>query len=211
VAGDFRSLGDAGTGQRLDHLPDPVRAPFDRRPFGSRSFPVRVAVAQYAVGTDLVKNIEGAVSAARRAADEGAELLVLPELADVGYPVGIAAEDMVEYFSRTSVDDNPLLDALGAVCQESGMHICVGYAERDPQLPGVLRNAAALLKPETAPTIFRTCRRAARSTFRSTVPGLGRPRLVRRADPTAGAGLDHASVARTSRLDGLHQTRVATG
>lgn len=103
---------------------------------------VRIAVAQYQphVG-DLEGNRDAAQRWARRAASEGADLVVLPELASSGYVFESEAE------ARDTAEDavgGHLVAALATVCAESGMHCVVGVNERGA---GVRHNSAVLLGP----------------------------------------------------------------
>ena len=104
--------------------------------------PVRIAVAQYQprVG-DLAGNRAQAVSWARAAADAGAQLAVLPELASSGYVFASVAE------AEAAAEDpreGPTVTALSEVCRASGMHVAVGIDERDGDCR---HNSAVLLGP----------------------------------------------------------------
>ena len=103
---------------------------------------MRIAVAQYAprVG-DVAGNRDAAVSWARRAADGGADLMVLPELASSGY---VFASEEEAAATAEDAAGGPLVDALAAVCAESGMHCVVGVNERTAT---VRHNSAVMLGP----------------------------------------------------------------
>jgi N-carbamoylputrescine amidase len=103
---------------------------------------VRIAVAQYQprVG-ELEHNRSQAVLWAERAADAGAQLAVLPELATSGYvftsveEAEAAAED-----ARSGATVAALID----VCRRSNMHLVVGVDEREGDCR---HNSAVLLGP----------------------------------------------------------------
>ena len=103
---------------------------------------VRIAVAQYAptVG-DVEANRAAAVSWAMRAAAEGVDLLVLPELASSGYVFELEAEAAA---SAEDAEHGELVDALTAVCA-GGMHIVVGINER---AGSVRHNSAVVVGPQ---------------------------------------------------------------
>ena len=108
----------------------------------SSARPVRIAAAQYQPRLgDLDANRAEAVRWAHAAADAGAQLAVLPELASSGYvfrsveEAEAAAED-----ARTG----PTVTALTEVCRESGMYVAVGIDERDGDCR---HNSAVLLGP----------------------------------------------------------------
>ena len=103
---------------------------------------VRVAVAQYAphVG-DREGNRRGAAGWARRAAEGGADLLVLPELASSGYVFQSEEEAAA---SSDEPSQSPLVADLIEVCAASGMHCVVGVNER---AGGSRHNSAVLVGP----------------------------------------------------------------
>ena len=103
---------------------------------------VRIAVAQYAphVG-DVGGNRAAAVRWARRATDEHADLLVLPELASSGYVFASEAEASA---SAEDAEHGDVVAALAEVCSASGMHCVVGVNERDGD---VRHNSAVLIGP----------------------------------------------------------------
>src|SRR5687768_7128211 len=83
---------------------------------------VRIALAQVdcALG-DLDANLRGTADALAAARDQGADLVVFPELSLTGYSIGRLAEDV----SRENLDADvaPLLDG------DDGMGAVVGFAE----------------------------------------------------------------------------------
>src|ERR1700737_1720118 len=107
------------------------------------SKPVRVAAAQYEphIG-DVEHNRDEAVRWATRAAEGGAQLIVLPELASSGYVFNDEAEA-----ARTaeSAGDGPIVQALQSVCERHSCYVVVGLNERS----GKQRyNSAVLVGPE---------------------------------------------------------------
>jgi N-carbamoylputrescine amidase len=107
------------------------------------SRPVRIAVAQYQprVGA-LEHNRAAAVHWAQRAADAGAQLAVLPELATSGYVfTSVDEADAAAEDARSGATVEALVD----VCRQSGLHVVTGLSERD----GDCRyNSAVLLGPQ---------------------------------------------------------------
>ena len=103
------------------------------------SRPLRIAVAQYEphVG-DLEHNRSRAVRWATSAADQGAQLIVLPELASSGYVFGDEAEAQR---SAEDPDDGPTVRALREVCAQHSCFIVAGISERD----GDCRHNSAVL------------------------------------------------------------------
>ncbi|HET9052221.1 MAG TPA: nitrilase-related carbon-nitrogen hydrolase, partial [Candidatus Dormibacteraeota bacterium] len=105
--------------------------------------PLRIALAQYAprIG-DPAHNVREAVAWARRAADSGAALAVLPELASSGYTFASAEE--ADRLAEVP-GDGPVTSALAAVASTSGMHVVVGVDERGRD--GARHNSAVLVGP----------------------------------------------------------------
>ncbi len=103
------------------------------------SRPVRIAVAQYEphVG-DLDGNVAQAVRWATAAATEGADLIVLPELASSGY---VFSDSEEAQRCAEDPDDGPTVRALRDVCAAHGCHIVAGLNERD----GDCRHNSAIL------------------------------------------------------------------
>ncbi|HXA28979.1 MAG TPA: nitrilase-related carbon-nitrogen hydrolase [Candidatus Angelobacter sp.] len=110
----------------------------------------RVAVAQYEphVG-DLDGNREQAVLWARRAAAEGADLVVLPELASSGYTFESEAEAQA---MAEDPDEGPTVAALLSVSRDTGVHIVCGLDERDGDCR---HNSAVLLGPSGRLATYR--------------------------------------------------------
>jgi len=97
---------------------------------------MRIALGQVNVVVgDLRGNAERIVDVLRRAADAGADLALLPELAVTGYP----PEDLLarEHF----VDEN--LTVLAEIARSAPVRAVVGFVDRED---GVLYNAAALIE-----------------------------------------------------------------
>jgi predicted amidohydrolase len=107
------------------------------------SRPVRIAVAQYQprVG-EVDHNRAAAVHWAQRAADAGAQLAVLPELATSGYVfTSVDEADAAAEDARSGAT----VEALIEVCRGSGMHLVTGVDERDGDCR---HNSAVMLGPQ---------------------------------------------------------------
>jgi len=103
---------------------------------------LRIAVAQYEplVG-EPGHNLSQAVAWAERAADQGAELVVLPELASSGYVFSERAEaDRL----AEDPDHGATVTALVDACRRRRIHVVAGLAER---ADGCLHNSAVVLGP----------------------------------------------------------------
>jgi N-carbamoylputrescine amidase len=109
---------------------------------GSVGRPLRIAVAQYEprVG-DLDANRAAAVGWAEAAADRGAQLVVLPELASSGYV--LAGEDEADRVAEDP-DGGAMVSALADVCRRRGVHVAAGLAERGA---GCRHNSAVVVGP----------------------------------------------------------------
>lgn len=83
------------------------------------------ALQMHAVPGDRTANIFRIETAAREAAENGADLLVAPELAVTGYGAG----DMISELAEPA--DGDLAERLAALSRETGVALVVGFAERD--------------------------------------------------------------------------------
>jgi nitrilase len=121
--------------------------------------PVRVAAIQ---ATPVILDAEASVAKALQligaAADEGAELAVLPECFLSVYPSNTWAkvsasfggsDALWERMWASSLDvPGPLLDELLEVCRARGIRAVVGLNERESERPGTLYNTIVTLGPE---------------------------------------------------------------
>jgi nitrilase len=98
---------------------------------------------------------------ARRAADDGAEIIVFPELLVPGYPRFVPDpfppseegkrewEEAVAYHRRyvegSQVVPGPFTDRLGEIAQAVGATLVVGVSERDPDVRGRLWNTGVVI------------------------------------------------------------------
>lgn len=118
---------------------------------------VRVAAVQ---ATPVVLDAEGCLAKAedlmRTAADDGAELVVLPECFIPFYPMSRLTRsdwdprqtDLYERMWLNAVDvPGPITDRLAAVCAELGVHVAIGVNERESDRPGTLYNSLLLIGP----------------------------------------------------------------
>jgi N-carbamoylputrescine amidase len=107
--------------------------------------PARVAVVQFdpQVGLDnCAANADRALSLATRAAQDGATLIVLPELSTTGYSFRDRSE---AYEHAEEVPDGATVKAWETFAREHGVHLVGGLAERD----GVrLYDTAVLVGPD---------------------------------------------------------------
>ena len=106
-----------------------------------------VACAQYAIrDLDLETNLGRSVRAIREAADTGADLVVLPELANSGcdFSSREQALTLAEEVGETGENPGPTLRAWTEVAEESGLFVVGGFLEREG---GSLYNSAAIVGP----------------------------------------------------------------
>jgi predicted amidohydrolase len=119
---------------------------------------VRVAAVQATpVVLDAEASVAKAIALAERAADDGAQLVVLPETFVSLYPSNAWAraatsfgglDELWERMWTSSVDvPGPLVDELTDVCARRGIHLAIGVNEREAQRPGSLYNTLLLLGP----------------------------------------------------------------
>jgi N-carbamoylputrescine amidase len=105
---------------------------------------VRVACAQYAVRDgDPDRNLERSLRFIRRATAEGADLVVLPELANSG--CDLDSRDQALHLAE-QIPAGPTVEAWRKEAEGSGVHVVGGLLERDED---TLYNSAVLLAPET--------------------------------------------------------------
>jgi nitrilase len=120
---------------------------------------VRIAAIQATPAIlDAEASVEKACTLLAEAAEQGAQLAVLPEAFLSLYPSnawarGSAAFDgWDELWQRmwdNSVDvPGPHVDRLAAVCAEHGLHCAIGVNERESERPGTLYNTLLLIGPE---------------------------------------------------------------
>jgi NAD+ synthase (glutamine-hydrolysing) len=128
---------------------------------------VRIALGQLntTVG-DLDGNIDRLADAARRATDQGADVVVFTELAITGYP----PEDLVLRPSFVS-DNLAALDSLAAATAD-GCDVIVGFVDRSP---AGLHNAAAVLHGGEVRARYAKCKLPNYGVFderRTFAPGI---------------------------------------
>ena len=107
--------------------------------------PVRVAVIQFdpQVGIEHCdNNLCRGLQLAEQAVGEGANLIVLPELANTGYTFSTRAE---AYAHAETLADGPSVNAWAAFAREHQVYLVAGFAERDGLK---LYDSAVLLGPE---------------------------------------------------------------
>lgn len=111
---------------------------------------VRVAVCQLAPTVDdPARNLDLALRAVSSAADEGARLVVLPELVTSGYVFA----DKEEARRAAQTRDGPAVTALARAARDRGLAVCFGFAELDAG--GLLRNSAALVDADGLRAVYR--------------------------------------------------------
>lgn len=114
------------------------------------TMPTRVVAAagQYPVAyLDTETNITRACESVTTAADRGANLVVLPELANVGYPISIESADRRDYFEAAASSALRFRLALSELAVQREVTIVAGLAQPHTRLTGTLLNMAALLTP----------------------------------------------------------------
>ncbi|PUB24843.1 putative amidohydrolase [Promicromonospora sp. AC04] len=112
--------------------------------------PIKVASAAIEVQWDPAANLAQFEVRMREAADQGVDLLVLPEQALQGYlPDTLSLDlDHVGYQQEHAEPlDGPSVRRIVALASELGLHVIFGMTERDTRSSHVLYNTAVLLGP----------------------------------------------------------------
>jgi predicted amidohydrolase len=109
---------------------------------------VRVAAAQVAADVTQAPTAERLVEAVRAAAAEGADLVVLPELA----PSGCCFRDADEAWAAAEPLDGPSVSALRPVSRELRLTVVAGVALREGDL---LSNAAVVVEDGDVLGVYR--------------------------------------------------------
>ena len=107
---------------------------------------------------DAEASVEKAAALVAEAAEQGAQLAVLPELFVPLFPSNAWAKsassfggfnELWERLWANSVDvPGPLVDRLASVCAEHEIHCAIGVNERESHRPGTLYNTLAILGPD---------------------------------------------------------------
>lgn len=114
---------------------------------------VRVAAAQVEVGLATSEaNLDRGLDALSRAAGQGAELVVLPELLNCGYPPPGDRPGRTAYLRCAEPLDGPFVSAVRAHAVRLGLHVVVGIAERSAD---VLHNSSVLVEPSGRVNVHR--------------------------------------------------------
>jgi predicted amidohydrolase len=109
-------------------------------------------------------NLDRIASWIRRAANEGAELVVFPECAVNGYRY----DSREEALGDAQTVPGPATDLLEGVAAETGVHVAVGIVERDGDR---LYNCAALIGPDGFVTRYRKTHIPFQAVDRFVTPG----------------------------------------
>lgn len=118
-----------------------TRAIPDRLP-GREAIITVAAIQTHAVTGDKETNNEQALELVHRACDDGAQLLVLPELGNSGYMFN--SRDEVAAVAE-SLPGGETIKLWSELARERGVHLCGGFVEADA---GRYYNAAVLIGPE---------------------------------------------------------------
>jgi predicted amidohydrolase len=118
---------------------------------------------------DLDGNLALVADAARQAGEEGAALLVAPELATTGYGAGETIRHLAEARGGRQIA------RLAELAVEHGIAIVAGFAERDGEL---IYNSAALVTPDGDCAIYRKCHLYGPYERTLFAPGASPPAIV---------------------------------
>ena len=98
---------------------------------------------------DAAGNIVRTCEALHTAADQGAQVIVLPELASSGY----AFADRAEALAAAEPVDGPSLTAWAEVADKRGLIVVAGFCERGPS--DAVHNSAVLIDPSGVRAVYR--------------------------------------------------------
>ena len=88
----------------------------------------------------------------QEAREHGADLVVFPELSNVGYihgdSAGLDEEFAKKYVSVAETVPGPTTRTLGEAARACGVHVVLGMAQAPPTIRGVLYNSSVLITPD---------------------------------------------------------------
>ncbi len=97
---------------------------------------------------DADKNLERMKNAIERAKlKQNADLIVFPELANIGYIKGRDKNFGCQYMKCADKIPGKFTKALGELAKKYDVYIIFGMAEAHPTIPGTLYNSAVLIEP----------------------------------------------------------------
>ena len=121
---------------------------------------VKVSVVQFASEwLQLDKNIQRMREFVEAEGKAGQELIVFPELANIGYiapvqpgdPIGIEgmtfSQFATTYVRAAETIPDPTTEALSELTKRYGVYVVMGIAEKHPIVPGTLYNSGVLIGP----------------------------------------------------------------
>lgn len=122
------------------------------------------ALQMQSAAGDVAANLDRIARAAAEAAEQGATLLMTPELGVTGYGAGDALATLAE------APDGAIVTRLKAISSETGIALIAGFAERDGD---DVFNSAAYVDGDAAPVVYRKSHLYGdyeRSIFRASEP-----------------------------------------
>ena len=119
---------------------------------------LRISTAAMHCERSKEANLNKMLALVDEAADNGANLLVLPEQALQGYLTSVVAMDcsadlaknefLFQYQNAETVPDGPSVRAIAQKAQERNIYVCFGMTEKDAEVDCKLYNTAVLVGPE---------------------------------------------------------------
>ena len=121
----------------------------------------KVSLVQFApVWLDREKSVERMKLFIQEEAEKGSELIVFPELSNIGYITPAVIGQLPSFDSKTSAGEfaakyikasepvpGPTTEVLGEVTREYGVYVVVGMSQLHPVVPATLYNSAVLIGP----------------------------------------------------------------
>ncbi|MDP9343381.1 MAG: carbon-nitrogen hydrolase family protein [Actinomycetota bacterium] len=110
-----------------------------------------MALGQIAIETlDATANLERIARACEEAASAGAELVLFPELANIGQVPAFDPEFAARYVDAAEPVPGPFTDAIGDAARRHGLHVVVGLAERHVDAGDRVFDSAVVVAPSGA-------------------------------------------------------------
>ena len=109
---------------------------------------VRLVLGQIAIASlDAPGNLERVLAVCEQAAGEGADLVLFPELANLGQVPSYDPTFAARYADAAEPVPGPFTDAVAAAARRHGFHVVVGVAERHPDAGDRVFNTAMVMAP----------------------------------------------------------------